>query len=199
MHRVANLSDRHLFSFHSSTCSRAHIRSGAAPGQAWLAIVVPSVAPIQMCCTSLQRIQMINLLLTNPDHSKYLQLSKIVWHFCSSNGNFCRFIQQFNVAWILKRQLIFESGWGWVSRKDEFMPLTASIWWQCHRATPMWARPFRLCQGLMTIFHWQEICVASTVNRAAFSRPLLTLYDLVPLRGIPNEDRRNAIVTAYGF
>lgn len=30
----------------------------------------------------------------------YLQLSKIVWHRCSSKGNFCKFIQQLRVAWI---------------------------------------------------------------------------------------------------
>lgn len=40
----------------------------------------------------------------------YLQLSKIVWHFCSSNGNFCKFIQQCRVAWILVEIITVPSG-----------------------------------------------------------------------------------------
>lgn len=42
--------------------------------------------------------------------SIYVQLSKTVWHFCSSNGNFCRFIQQWSVAWTLVEMITVPSG-----------------------------------------------------------------------------------------
>lgn len=40
----------------------------------------------------------------------HLQLSNTVWHFCSSNGNFCKFIQQCSVAWIRVDMITVPSG-----------------------------------------------------------------------------------------
>lgn len=39
-----------------------------------------------------------------------LQLSKTVRHFCSSNGYFCKFIQQWRVAWIRVEMMTVPSG-----------------------------------------------------------------------------------------
>lgn len=39
-----------------------------------------------------------------------VQLSNTVLHFCSSNGNFCKFIQQWSVAWIRCDRMMVPSG-----------------------------------------------------------------------------------------
>lgn len=46
----------------------------------------------------------------NPQGKIYLQLSRVVWHFCSSNGNFCRFIKQCSVACIRCDMMTVPSG-----------------------------------------------------------------------------------------
>lgn len=115
MLHVADRSDQHSPQFRWSTCSAKRTRSDEVRAQMWPVICFPNVELAQKYYTSLKESTFlssytIQCWMLVPSNFGNLQLSYIVWQVCSSKGNFCKFIQQWRVAWMRVEMMTVPSG-----------------------------------------------------------------------------------------
>lgn len=128
MHRASDRSDQHWLSSHLSTYSLERIPWDEVQVPMWLVIFLPNVAPIRLYCKALQ---LEKTILSAKSYMERLrvnsQLSKTVLHFCSSNGYFCKFIQQCRVAWMRVDMMTVPSGEIDVSTSFSGVPRTDEV------------------------------------------------------------------------